>query len=147
MEFRLHGLIPVARAAGPDTMRSAAGRLAAETVAWLPQAVSPQAGAPWTGHDDHRAVVTVDTPIGPVDVEVTVDDEGRLETIDLQRWNASIDQPAEQPFGADLGDDFETTAGVRIAGSGAVGWGHGTSEWPEGEFFRYSITDLRPLGP
>ncbi len=48
MEFRLHGLVPVARAAGPETARSAAGRLAAETVAWLPQAATPQQGARWS---------------------------------------------------------------------------------------------------
>jgi len=37
MEFRLHGRIPVGRAAGPDVRRSAQGRLAAETVAGFPR--------------------------------------------------------------------------------------------------------------
>ncbi len=45
MEFRLHGIVPVVRASGPDTARSAGGRLAVETVAWLPQTLTPQCGA------------------------------------------------------------------------------------------------------
>ncbi len=59
MEFRLHGLVPVARASGSDVARSAAGRLAAETVAWLPQALTPQAGARWRAMDEARAAVTL----------------------------------------------------------------------------------------
>ena len=64
MEFRFHGLVPVAAGAGPDVARSAAGRLAAETVAWLPTAVVPQAGATWSMVDHERAVVAVPTPSG-----------------------------------------------------------------------------------
>ncbi|MFA9565268.1 MAG: DUF6544 family protein [Acidimicrobiales bacterium] len=66
MEFRLHGLVPVAQASGPDVARSAAGRLAAETVAWVPQALTPQAGAV----DDEHAVVKSDFAGETVDVEV-----------------------------------------------------------------------------
>ncbi len=60
LEFRLHGLIPVVRSSGPDVRRSAEGRLAAETVVWLPQALAPQSGARWRGIDDQRAVVSLD---------------------------------------------------------------------------------------
>ena len=56
MHFRLHGLIPVVHSSGPDIARSGAGRLAAETVAWLPQALVPQSGAQWTPIDQHRAL-------------------------------------------------------------------------------------------
>jgi hypothetical protein len=59
MEFRLHGLIPVVRADGLDVRRSAQGRLAAETAAWLPHALTPQMGARWTPVDDDRAIVTL----------------------------------------------------------------------------------------
>jgi len=69
MEFRLHGRIPVVNASGPDTDRSAAGRLAAETVAWLPQALTPQAGASWRPIDDGRATVILTGPGGPVDAQ------------------------------------------------------------------------------
>jgi hypothetical protein len=93
MEFRLQGLIPVAKASGPDTARSAVGRLAAETVAWLPQATTPQAGARWRAVDSERATVTLDVVGGTVDVEVTVDADGRLKGIGLQRWNGSTNPP------------------------------------------------------
>ena len=72
MEFRFHGLIPVVRATGPDIARSAAGRLAAETVMWLPQALTPQAGATWAGVDDDRAVVSLAGEHDLPEVEVTV---------------------------------------------------------------------------
>lgn len=87
MEFRFHGRVPVVRASGPGTERSAAGRLAAETVAWLPHALTPQSGAAWRPLDHDRATVSIAGPSGPIDVDVTVDARGRLVEIELQRWN------------------------------------------------------------
>lgn len=140
MEFRLHGVVPVARASGSDVARSAAGRLAAETVAWLPQALTPQAGAQWTAIDDARAVVTLEAAGATVEVGVEVDADGRLRSIGLQRWKDSDDPPGERPFGGTVDEELLTAAGVRIAGAGAVGWGWGTPQWDEGEFFRYRVT-------
>ena len=54
IEFRLHGRIPIVRGSGADIARSANGRLAAETVAWLPAALTPQAGARWIAVDTTR---------------------------------------------------------------------------------------------
>ena len=140
MEFRFHGLVPVVRASGPDVARSAAGRLAAETVAWVPQALTPQAGARWRGLDDQRAVVTLDAAGETVDVEVAVGGDGRLRSLGLQRWNDSADPPGSEPFGGTVTDEFVTSAGVRIAGAGSVGWDWGTPRWDDGEFFHYRIT-------
>ncbi len=140
MEFRLHGLIPVAKASGPDTARSGAGRLAAETVAWVPQAATPQAGACWARIDAERAVVTLDAAGQPTDVEIAVDADGRLTAVRLQRWNNSDEPPAFKPFGGDVTSEYITDTGVRIAGSGLVGWGYGTSDWDDEQFFRYEIT-------
>jgi hypothetical protein len=143
-EFRLHGRIPVVRVTGDDVARSAAGRLAAETVSWLPQAVAPQSGAGWTEVDDDRARVAVDTPAGPIDVQITVADDGRLTELVLQRWNDSVDPAREEAFGGDVQAEHVTDQGVRLAGSGTVGWGRGTTEQPDREFFRYRITAVRP---
>lgn len=93
MEFRLHGLVPVAQASGPDVARSAAGRLAAETVAWVPQALTPQAGAV----DDEHAVVKSDFAGETVDVEVGVDPDGRVVRLELQRWKDSADLAGFEP--------------------------------------------------
>ncbi len=107
MEFRLHGLVRVVSAKGPDTARSASGRLAAETVAWLPQAVTPSAGARWRAVDEHRAVVAVDAAGETIEVEMTVDPEGRLVELALERWNGSSKPPAHQRFGGRFGAELE----------------------------------------
>ncbi len=145
MDFRLHGLVPVARSAGADTARSAAGRLAAETVAWLPQALTPQAGARWSAIDDDRARVALRASSETVTVEVGVDPSGQLRSLELERWNAAAEPPAFEPFGGEVTAGLLTTDGVRIAGAGRVGWGWGTAQAAEGEFFRYTITAARPV--
>ena len=147
MEFRLHGRLPVVRASGPDVVRSARGRLAAETVAWLPQALTPQAGARWTGLDDQRSVVTVDAAGQPVEVEVEVDGAGRLRSLGLERWKDSARPPGLVPFGGSVERAFTTVDGIVVAGGGTVGWDWRTPQQGEGEFFRYRITSARFLGP
>jgi hypothetical protein len=139
MEFRLHGIIPVAKASGADTVRSAAGRLAAETVAWLPQATTTQVGARWKPVDDERANVTLDAARETVDVQVTVDAAGRLRALELERSNASADPPGSQPFGSEVRDEHETASGVKVAGSGLVAWDYGTPSAAAGEFLRYRL--------
>ena len=146
MNFRLHNRIPIVNAQGPDIDRSAAGRLAAETVAWLPQALAPQSGARWKPIDDTRATVTLDVPNGPVDVQITVNDEGSLTEIQLRRWNSSTKPPGDQPFGGTISSSIDTE-GVRIAGSGTVGWNVGTSAQKRSVFFRYEITSARFISP
>lgn len=143
IEFRLHGRIPVVRGSGPDIERSAAGRLAAETVAWLPQALTPQAGATWSGTDDEQATVTIDAAGQRVDVNLAVDDDGQLTWLALQRWRDSAKPPRYAAFGGSV-DGFHTTdTGVIIARSGVVGWDWGTPEQAAGEFFHYAVKSAR----
>lgn len=143
IEFRLHGRIPVVRGTGPDIRRSAQGRLAAETVAWLPQALAPQSGARWVGIDDERAIVTLDAAGAAIDVDVAVDADGQIRRLGLQRWNDSARPPADVPFGGSV-DSIHTAAnGVRIAGTGTVGWDWQTPQQATGVFFRYRITAAR----
>jgi hypothetical protein len=144
MEFRLHGRIPIVRADGPDIERSAAGRLAAETVVWLPQGVTPQAGAVWRAVDADRAAVAVAVPSGTIDVEVTVDRAGRVTEIGLERWNGSATPPAPAPFGGTVTATRSFEA-VTIAERGTVGWDWHTATQADGEFFRYSIVSARFL--
>lgn len=145
VDFRLHGRLPVVRASGPDVDRSARGRLAAETVAWLPQALTPQAGACWRAVDDHRAVVTIDAAGEPTEVEVTVDDEGQLRSLALERWKDSAEPAALAPFGGTVGGLLTTDDGVAIASQGTVGWDWGTTGQAAGVFFRYTIGTARNL--
>lgn len=140
MQFRLHGRIPVVAASGPDTDKSAAGRLAAETVVWVPQALTPQAGATWTPLTDDTARVGVPTPSGDIDVDVTVAHDGRLAAVMLQRWNAAAKPPRHESFGGKVSTEYVTATGVHVAGSGTVGWQWDTAERDDGVFFRYAIT-------
>ena len=139
LDFRLWGVIPVARAAGSDIDRSAAGRLAAETVAWAPQGLTPQMGATWIGIDSNHA--TVSLPIGDrtVDVTIAVDEVGCLTEITMERWgNPGSTEFAMHPFGASV-DACTNIGGITIAAAGTVGWGWGTEGQSDGEFFRYTI--------
>jgi len=151
MEFRLHGRIPVVGASGEDIARSAAGRLAGETVSWLPAAFVPGSGAwaeddpTWRAVDGDRFVVTVPTPVEPVDVEVTVDAEGRLRSVAMSRWEGSADPPAPAPFGGEFVHEFVDGDGRRLAGSGSVGWRWGTTGWEQGEFFRFEIVGAHAI--
>jgi hypothetical protein len=142
MEFRFHNLIPVVQVADDDVLRSAQGRLAAETVAWLPQALTPQAGAQWKPLDDDRAVVTLDAAGRAVDVEVEVDSEGTLRSLRLDRWSTDIEPPGNRPFGGAIGSTVTSDEGVTVAGEGVVGWDWGTAGQEAGRFFRYRITQI-----
>ncbi len=140
LEFRLWGLLPVARGVGADIDRSAAGRLAAETVAWAPQALTPQMGAVWAGIDDTYATVTVPVGDDAVDVTVGVDRAGRLRELTMQRWgNPDGGDFGFHSFGGDI-DARQEFSGVTIATSGRVWWGSGTEDHANGTFFRYRIT-------
>jgi hypothetical protein len=139
IDFRFHGRIPIVRGSGPDIRRSAQGRLAAETVAWLPQALTPQSGARWTGVDDERAIVTINAAGVDVDVDVAVDRDGRIRSLGLQRWKDAAKPPEFAPFGGSVDATFVAGNGVRIAGSGTVGWDWHTPREPDGVCFRYRI--------
>lgn len=139
IEFRFHGRIPVVRGSGPDIERSAVGRLAAETVAWLPQALTPQAGATWIGADDRRATVTIAVGGQPIEVNVAIDGDGQLTWLGLQRWKDSAKPPEFAAFGGAVRSLHTTKDGVAVAGIGIVGWDWDTPEQADGEFFRYRI--------
>lgn len=140
IEFRLHGLIPIVRGSSSDIAKSATGRLAAETVAWLPHALTPQAGARWSGVDERRATVTLQGPGGPTDVEVEVNENGRLTALGLQRWKDSAKPPRLAPFGGMVDTCLTTVQGVTIAAVGSVGWDWHSAGEANATFFRFEIT-------
>ncbi len=140
LDFRLWGVLPVARSIGPDTNRSSAGRLAAETVAWAPQALTPQMGATWTGIDDAYATVTVPVGDDAVDVTVRIDRTGRLRELTMQRWgNPGGGEFRYHSFGGEV-EARQKFSGITIATSGRVWWGRHTEDQANGTFFRYRIT-------
>lgn len=142
LDFRLWGLVPVASADGADVDRSAIGRLAAETVAWAPQGLTPALGATWREVDADRAIVTLPIEGDFVDVTVTVDAVGRLEELCLQRWG-DPDGSGESGLHA-FGGEFTHHLGfdgVTVASGGRVGWHWEGPRRDAGTFFDFTVID------
>jgi hypothetical protein len=85
VDFRLWGLIPVARSSGPDTSRAARGRLAAESF-WLPSSLLPGDQVEWRAVDEGTAEAVVEVDGDRIPVRLAVDAEGRLRGVAMQRW-------------------------------------------------------------
>ncbi len=137
--FRLQGIVPLVRAEGTDVARSAAGRLAGETVLWAPQALVPAAGARWRALDGDRAAVTLPAGGRDVEVEVEVGPDGALRSVRLDRWDTRSTPAHLSSFGGPVTSEHVTDAGARIAGVGWGGWGWGTADGADGGFFRYRV--------
>lgn len=124
MRWWLYGVVPVVRADGDDYDRSAAGRLAAETIWLLPSALLPAAGAEWEPVDDSTARVRLPWTGETEPVEVTVDDDGRPTRVSIRRWNGD---PANGPVGrlpfiADSMARERTFDGYSIPTTVRAGW-------------------------
>ncbi len=144
MRWMLWGLIPVVGARGADISRSARGRLVAEMVAWLPPALLPEFGAVWTAVDENTARVRVVVDGEPVEVTITVEEDGRIRSLELERWGnpgTGNDKGfALQPFGGTCGESCAFngyTVPTRILG----GWYPG--EERRFEFFEAKLTAAR----
>ncbi|MFI1972115.1 DUF6544 family protein [Streptomyces cinnamoneus] len=140
MRWRLLGAVPVVSGSGPDTTRSAAGRVACEFP--LVPAVAPGPAVRWEPTDDDRqAVAYVRVDREEFAVTVRVSPSGRLESVSLLRWgNPDGRGYAEHPFGAAFEGgarfgDFTLPRTVR------AGWWFGTDRWPEGEFIRFTVDE------
>ena len=137
MRWRLLGFVPVLGARGPDVTRSAAGRLAAEGLVFLPTVFSRAA---WSTGDVDTAVATMTIGDEQTTVRLRVDAAGRLRDVLLDRWGNPSGRPfGRYPFGVTVRDE-RTFGGITIPASFAAGWEHGTDRQAEGEFFRATIT-------
>ena len=140
MRWRLFGILPVMVASGPDITRSAAGRLAAESV-WLPSVLcGPDVS--WVASDPSHARAAFTVQGHKTALDLTIDDRGRLEAIQLQRWgNPDNTEFREIAFGGVVdaeGSFGDYTIPTRLR----IGWHFGTSGFEsDGEFFRATIDD------
>jgi hypothetical protein len=139
MRWRLLGIVLVMNATGPDVTRSAAGRMAAEALLWLPTSFG---AATWaTGPDPDTAVATWRIGDSAEDVEVRVGSTGRLVEVRVQRWGDPDGTGfGHHPFGAVV-EAKRTSEGVTNASRVRAGWWWGTERQDDGEFFRAEITD------
>jgi hypothetical protein len=140
VDFRLWGFLPVARSSGPDTSRAARGRMAGELF-WLPSSLLPGDQVPWREVDGGAAEAAVELDGDPIPIRLSLDDEGRLRSVAMERWGDQTEDKtfALIPFGGDVGEerglgDYTIPTVVR------VGWWYGTDRFPEHEFFRATVT-------
>ena len=138
MRWKLFGVIPVMTASGPDITRSAAGRLAGETV-WLPSVLCDD-DVSWTAPDSSHLQAQFTAHGDTADLEFIVDESGRLETVNLQRWgNPEGAEFHHVNFGA-FSEEEGTFGGYTIPTRLRAGWYFESDRFDsEGEFFRATI--------
>jgi hypothetical protein len=138
MRWRIFGLIPVMTAAGPDITRSAAGRVAAESM-WLPSLLCGDEVA-WSSPGTDRAVAHLMVAGETVDLTLDVDAQGGLLGSSLRRWGNPDGGPHRyHDFGGRV-EEERTFGGFTIPTRVRAGWYVGSPRFEsEGEFFRATV--------
>lgn len=142
MRWRVFGAIPVMSATGPDIDRSAAGRLAAESV-FVPTAYAKATWAP--GPDADTAVATwhLDEHVESIQLRVSAD--GALREVSMSRWgNPGGAAYGRHPFGV-IVEDQASFDGIRLPSAVRAFWEWGTARQTDGEFLRAHITSVIAL--
>jgi hypothetical protein len=145
LDWKLAGLVTVAHGEGPDVSRSAAGRAGAEGI-WLPTALLPRSGVRWSA--PARDQVTAAFAVGgtPVELQLRLDEVGRVVALAFDRWGDPGGGFGWHRFGGEV-TGYASFGGLTVPSAGRLGWFWGSDRWAEGEFFRYRITELQPVGP
>lgn len=150
MDWRVAGLIPIARDSGADVARSAAGRCAAEGV-WLPSALLPGAGVRWEGEEGPGGPVAVArVPVAGLEeqaLRIHLGPGGAPAAVTLLRFGRpDPGRPAGvHPFGMRV-VAVGRAAGLLVPVEGRVGWFPVAGGFAgDGEFFRFRITRVTPL--
>src|SRR5436190_9073760 len=140
MRWKLLGIVPVMTASGPDITRSTVGRVLAEFV-WLPTALSA-GGVSWTAADPSHPTATMTLLGHAVELELTVGETGRLQSIKTSRWgNPEGGEFRSVDFGA-VAEEEATFHGYTIPTRLRVGWHFVQGQFEsDGEFFRMSLDD------
>ena len=140
--FWLFGLFPIVRIADdPDHLRSAFGRLIAETAFWAPASLLPGKYVQWeaAGPDIARASIYFGGYQQSVDIELAATEEPR--SVSIQRWSNVNDEKTYrlQPFGGQL-SEFRDFNGYRLP-TRIVGGNHfGTDRYFP--FFKAEVTEI-----
>lgn len=145
MDWRLLGLKQLVHAEGPDVSRASAARGAAEAV-WIPTAVLPRYGVQWIAEDDHHIGASWTIDGHAFSSRYTIGNDAKITSVVFDRWGDPDDTGTWgiHPFGGEV-TGHDTFSGLTVPGSGRMGWFYGTERWDDGEFFRFRITDLKPV--
>jgi len=146
MVWKLAGLVTVAAGDGPDTSASAAGRAGAEGI-WLPTALLPRFGVSWSARASDRVTAAFAVGETPVELHLRLGPSGRVTSLAFDRWGDPDGHGfGWHRFGGEI-TGYASFGGLTIPSAGRFGWHPGGDRWSEGEFFRYRITELQPVGP
>ncbi len=131
MRISLFGLFPVVNATGPDLSRSALGRLLIES-AVLPSSLLPSPNVKIEGIDHFHFRATMSLHGETTPITLTVDEDGRLKEIVMQRWGNQTEDGSFRyiPYGATVLEE-RTFGGYTIPSRLAVGWWYGTDRYEE----------------
>jgi hypothetical protein len=131
MRIALFGLVPVVNATGPDLSKSALARLLIEGCA-LPSAPLPGPHVRIEGIDASRFKVMVSLRGEVTPLTLTVDQEGRLKELVLERWgNLTADGSYRYiPYGCTV-DEERTFGAYTIPTRMVAGWWYGTEQYLE----------------
>jgi hypothetical protein len=128
IDGRLLGAVRLFHSENQDIVRSAAGRAAAEGIL-APIGLLPSATRIWRAESDNEITVELALPPEHPVLRVTIDDDGAVQSIHLQRWgDAEAKAFGYVPFGGDVlaerrFGDFVLPSRLR------VGWWHGTERF------------------
>ncbi|NMG58009.1 hypothetical protein E1H12_05570 [Geitlerinema sp. P-1104] len=141
LRWKLLGLIPVMTAKGTDITRSIIGRMQGESI-WLPSVLA-NPDRPWTVINDSQ----IQTPVylfgETTPLQLTLDDRGRLQFLDFQRWGNPDESHYRYCRFAGIMHDEEMVAGYRIPSRFSVGWGIEDLEMTdEQSFFRATLDSI-----
>lgn len=140
LHWKLFGMIPVMTASGPDITRSAAGRVAGESI-WLPSVLQGD-GVSWTATEALHPRVILSAGGFATDVALAIDAQGRLQSVKFSRWgNPDGGDFRYTDFGGVV-EDERMFGGYRIPTRLRLGWYFGTDHFKRnGEFFRVTVDE------
>lgn len=135
-EGRLFGRRRLFGSDDADTVRSAAGRAALESI-WAPMSLLPERGVVWRAEASDRIVATWEVHPERPEVHIRIDERGAVQSTWAQRWSPS----GYRPCGCEV--HAERRWGDLVVPSRlSVGWDFGTPEHQP--FFRAEIRALVP---
>jgi hypothetical protein len=131
MRVALFGLVPVVNASGHDVAKSALGRLLIEG-AGLPSAFLPGPHVRVDGVDDSHFTVTMSLHGETSPITLTVDPDGRLVEVAMQRWGNLTEDGSYQyiPYGIRATEE-RAFGGYTIPTRLAGGWWYGADNYLE----------------
>ena len=138
--FWLWGFIPASRVEGAAAVRTAAGKLAIESM-WMPSCLLPQAGAQWEAVDDRAARVIVTIGGEPATITLQVEPDGSLRRAKITQTGANAEgSSAFVPFQADVEEEREFS-GYTVPAIVSIGWWVRPGQYLE--FFKASLLEAR----